>query len=67
MELVRFDSISKSEYESYMTEWELSNEKIVPYAVKRDKKAFEEMTEIWRTDETDFAYQKGFVPSTLYF
>jgi predicted acetyltransferase len=67
MKLVRFDSISESEYVSYIVEWESSGEMIIPGASDRRGRTFNAMTEKWKYDETDETIKNGFVPSTLYF
>ncbi len=65
--LVRFSEISERQYEDYIQEWELSGEVIVPSATKKQGKKFKECTQAWKESETSVSYEKGFVPSTLYF
>jgi len=67
LKLVKYLEIHKNQYEEYIREWEESGENIVPYAATRMDKSFAELQEKWKEDETEIMYQKGFVPSTLYF
>ena len=57
----------ENEYNDYINEWEKSEEKIVPYAARREGQEFKDLLNNWKLDCTDKAYEKGFVPSTLYF
>ncbi|MBN2509032.1 MAG: GNAT family N-acetyltransferase [Spirochaetales bacterium] len=65
--LVRFEEISETQYEDYITEWELSGEDIIPSASKRRDRTFTQLQESWRMEETDAIFAYGFVPSTLFF
>jgi predicted acetyltransferase len=51
----------------YISEWELSGDTIVPMAASRNGLSYSELLEKWASDKTDIVYEKGFVPSTLYF
>lgn len=57
----------EKQYEEYITEWEKSGEKIVPAASKRASKSYKEVLEAWKEGKSDRAYEKGFVPASLYF
>ncbi|MFL0248606.1 GNAT family N-acetyltransferase [Candidatus Clostridium stratigraminis] len=57
----------EKEYLEYIDEWEKSRENIVPYASRRSISNYEELLNFWRDMATSKAYEKGFVPSTLYF
>ncbi len=67
IELLRYDQINEIEYNGYISEWEKTNEHVVPAASNRKGKSFSELVQKWKEDETDLAYKNGFVPSTLYF
>lgn len=67
MKLVKYDEINEKAYGLYITEWENTGEKIVPYASRRDGASFSDIMERWNFSETDGMYEKGFVPATLYF
>jgi predicted acetyltransferase len=67
LKLVRYDEVSEESYVDYISEWEIHNEKAVPFAVRRDGRSFAEMMKKWQEDETDMPVSKGFVPATLYF
>lgn len=57
----------EKEYIDYISEWEKSGGKIVPYAARRSIMPYENLLNFWREMKTDKAYEQGFVPSTLYF
>lgn len=59
-------SIEK-EYIDYVTEWEATEEKIVPNAAKRDSMSFKELVNKWEEYESENMYEKGLVPSSIYF
>lgn len=65
--ILKYDQIAEGPYLRYMEEWEASSEKVVPMSSDRRGRSFPEMLTKWRDDETDEAYARGFVPSTLYF
>lgn len=67
IKLLRFDEILEKGYLDYIEEWELSGEKIVPWASRREGLSFDNLIERWTRDEADEVYKNGFVPSTLYF
>jgi predicted acetyltransferase len=67
MNLVLFSDITESQYEDYIQEWESSGESIAPSATRRRDYSFQELQEVWATDQTDIMYERNFVPSTLYF
>ncbi len=67
LKLVKYNKISESEYLDYINEWELSGERIVPWAAGRETENFQNLLNKWAANETDEAYKKGLVPSTLYF
>ena len=55
------------EYSDYISEWEKSGEKIVPYAAIRSMPIYQELFNRWKDQATSKAYEDGFVPSSLYF
>lgn len=57
----------KKSYLDYITEWEISGETIVPFASRRNNMSFEDLMINWDENKTEKAYEKGFVPATLYF
>lgn len=57
----------EKQYEEYIAEWEESSEEIVPAASRRASKSYKEMFEAWKEGKSDRAYEKGFVPASLYF
>ncbi len=67
LKLVKYNKISESAYLDYINEWELSGERIVPWAAERESESFQDLLSRWETEETYEAYKKGLVPSTLYF
>ena len=67
MTLVRYNEIKESAYIEYISEWENDGKKIVPGASDRKGRPFEEMMIKWISNEEDIMYEKGLVPSTLYF
>ncbi|WP_320046679.1 GNAT family N-acetyltransferase [uncultured Ilyobacter sp.] len=67
LKIVKYNKVPESGYLDYISEWELSEEIIVPMASSRGDASFQELLTRWAVDETDEVYKKGFVPSTLYF
>ena len=65
--LLRFDQIAEKDYLEYISEWEAREEGIVPSASKRMGRTFTDCLEAWKRDESELAYDRGFVPATLYF
>lgn len=57
----------EKEYVDYITEWEATEEKIVPNAAKRDSMSFKELVTKWKEYESERMYEKGLVPSSIYF
>jgi len=57
----------EKEYIDYVTEWEATEEKIVPNAAKRDSMSFKELVNKWEEYESERMYEKGLVPSSIYF
>lgn len=57
----------EKEYIDYIDEWESSGENIVPYASRRSIYNYSELLRFWSDMATSKAYERGFVPSTLYF
>lgn len=57
----------EKEYVDYITEWEATEEKIVPNAAKRDSMSFKELVNKWEEYESERMYEKGLVPSSIYF
>jgi len=57
----------EKEYIDYITEWEATGEKIVPSASKRDNMSFKELVNKWEEYESENMYEKGLVPSLIYF
>jgi hypothetical protein len=58
LSLAKYSEIGAQEYLDYITEWELNNEHIVPYAVGRYGRPFDQVMVKWHEDETDIAYEK---------
>lgn len=67
MRLVKPSKELEEAYIDYISEWEGSGEEIVPLASSRNGKSYEELLKQWAENETDKAYERGWVPSTLYF
>jgi predicted acetyltransferase len=57
----------ENQYINYISEWENKGEKIVPSASKGNGREYNELLEDWENQKTEKAYERGFVPSTLYF
>jgi predicted acetyltransferase len=54
-------------YEEYIKEWENSRGKNLPPESARKSLPYDILLEQWEESKTDKAYDKGFVPATLYF
>lgn len=67
MKLVKYCEITEIQYNSYISEWELSGEKITPQSSARNGRNFEEMQYYWEYEGTDAIRGQGYVPATLYF
>ncbi len=67
LKIVKYNRISESAYSNYINEWELSGERIVPWAAGIEKENFQDLLSRWAMEESDEIYKKGLVPSTLYF
>ena len=67
IKLVKYDEVQADNYMDYILEWEATGELIVPYASSRRGMTFGVLQKDWQLGETDEAYDRGFVPSTLYF
>jgi len=67
MILVPYNKINKSAYIEYISEWENDGKTIILSASDRKGRTFEEMMSKWISNEEDIMYEKGLVPSTLYF
>ncbi len=65
--LVKPSLSMEKEYIDYITEWEATEEKIVPNASKRDSMSFKELVNKWKEYESESMYEKGLVPSSIYF
>lgn len=65
--LVKPSLSMEKEYIDYVTEWEAVEEKIVPNAAKRDSMSFKELVNNWKEYESESIYEKGLVPSSIYF
>ncbi len=65
--LVKPSLSMEKEYIDYVTEWEATEEKIVPNAAKRDSMSFKELVNKWEEYESERMYEKGLVPSSIYF
>ncbi|WP_414632447.1 GNAT family N-acetyltransferase [Clostridium sp. UBA3061] len=65
--LVKPSLSMEKEYIDYITEWEATEEKIVPNAAKRDSMSFKELVNKWEEYESERMYEKGLVPSSMYF
>ncbi|WP_414632883.1 MULTISPECIES: GNAT family N-acetyltransferase [unclassified Clostridium] len=65
--LVKPSLSMEKEYIDYVTEWEATEEKIVPNAAKRDSMSFKELVNKWEEYESERMYEKGLVPSSMYF
>lgn len=64
---VLFSEISEKQYASYIAEWEAAGEPIVPLASSPRDMTYESLQGFWLEDTKEIAYEKGFVPSSLYF
>jgi predicted acetyltransferase len=67
MRLVKYNEVGQQAYEDYIMEWEDTGGDIVPGATDREDRSFDEMLSKWAGAETDAAYERGFVPATLFF
>lgn len=67
MKIVKYNDVSELQYISYISEWEESGEKIIPYSSGRRGRAFTEMLHYWEYEGTDAIRGQGYVPATLYF
>ena len=65
--LVKSTLSIEKEYIDYITEWESNGDKIVPSASKRDNSLFKELLDKWEEYESENIYDRGLVPSSLYF
>lgn len=65
--ILKYEEIDEGAYQRYMDEWEAGSGKVVPMSSARRGRSFRDLLAQWRSDETDEAYARGFVPSTLYF
>ncbi len=65
--LVKSSLSMEKEYIDYVTEWEATEKKIVPNAAKRDSMSFKELVNKWEEYESERMYEKGLVPSSMYF
>jgi len=59
--------LTMESYNDFVSEWKIANEKIVPYAARPRGMDFEELIIDWDTSKAKVAYDKGFVPSSLFF
>lgn len=67
LKLVKPSLVIEQVYHDYISEWENTGEKIVPYPSRRDDPDFSKVLDRWEAESTDMAFEKGFVPSSLYF
>ncbi|NTV89174.1 MAG: GNAT family N-acetyltransferase [Clostridiales bacterium] len=67
LKLIEASEAIEDAYLEYISEWESLGEKIVPFASRREGKKFGEVRERWKSEGEAAAYQKGFVPASLYF
>ncbi len=65
--LLRYEFVKEETYIEYVSEWEFSKDRIVPFAARRENQSFDQVMKRWQYDETDEVIKTGFVPSTLYF
>lgn len=67
MQLVEPTAALKAAYENYINAWEKSGDHFVPYAASPRGMTYEALLEDWSIAKTDTAFERGFVPATLYF
>lgn len=67
LKLVKPTLSMKKEYMDYITEWEATGEKIVPSASQQDDKSYKDLISTWKEYESENMYEKGRVPSSMYF
>lgn len=67
LKLVKPTLSMEKEYIDYITEWESTDERIVPNSSKRDNMNFKELVNKWGEYESENIYDKGLVPSSIYF
>ena len=67
MHLARPSLELEQAYLDYISEWENSNEKIVPYAARREGMSFSDLLSRWEYESTENVRGKGFVPASLFF
>ncbi|MFO7611377.1 MAG: GNAT family N-acetyltransferase [Clostridia bacterium] len=67
MRIVPFNEITEEMYVDYISEWEKTDEKIIPSSSARKGDSFAKLLENWENDRTEKAYAMDLVPSTLYF
>jgi predicted acetyltransferase len=67
LKLVKPTLSMEKEYIDYITEWESTDERIVPNSSKRDNMKFKELVNKWGEYESENIYDKGLVPSSIYF
>lgn len=67
LKLVKPTLSMEKEYIDYITEWESTYERIVPNSSKRDNMNFKELVNKWGEYESENIYDKGLVPSSIYF
>lgn len=67
LKLVKPTLSMEKEYIDYITEWESTDERIVPNSSKRDNMIFKELINKWGEYESENIYDKGLVPSSIYF
>lgn len=67
LKLVQPSDEYEEAYLDYITEWECSSDKIIPYASMRHDLNYTHLLNKWAFDSTEDARITGFVPATLFF
>jgi Predicted acetyltransferase len=57
----------EEQYNEYIDEWEKTGERIIPTAVKREGRSYDDLLAEWKTGETDQVRRHGWVPASVYF
>lgn len=57
----------EKEYNEYIDEWEKLGENIIPSASIRSNFIYKDLINKWSEQKTNKAYDKGFVPASIYF
>lgn len=66
-QLVRFNEINEDQYNAFIANWNIKDERIIPGAAQRTESSFRQQLAKWEDDEKPEVTLRGFVPSTLFF